>query len=54
MIVEPIVENDYYDPLKSLSHSKNMNLAHNSFRFTHSKIERKEVSMNAAQMNLAC
>lgn len=42
MIASPIVENDYYDALKSLQHSKNKNLAHHTFRFTHSKIERIE------------
>ncbi len=44
MIEKPIIENDYYDPLKSLQHSKNKNLAHQNFRFTHSQIERIEVS----------
>ena len=43
MIAQPVIENDYYDPLKSLQHSKNKNLAHHTFRFTHSQIERIEV-----------
>ena len=44
MIEKPIIENDYYDPLKSLQHSKNLNLAHHTFRYTHSKNERIEVT----------
>jgi hypothetical protein len=44
MIEKPIVENDYYDAYKSISHSKNKYLAHHSFRFSPSKEERIKVS----------
>lgn len=40
MLDKPIVENDYYDAYKSITHSKNRYLAHHSFRFSPSKHER--------------
>jgi len=52
MIEKPIIENDFYDPLKSLQHSKNKNLAHQNFRYTHSQIERIEVSRGKSFKNM--
>lgn len=40
MLDKPIVEHDYYDAYKSITHSKNRYLAHHSFRFRPSKLER--------------
>lgn len=40
MLDKPIIENDYYDAYKSITHSKNRYLAHHSFRFSPSKEER--------------
>jgi hypothetical protein len=45
MIEAPIIENDYYDAYKSITHSKNRYLAHHSFRFSPSKQERIKDAM---------
>ncbi len=43
MIVNPVVENDYYDAFKSLEHGKNKYIAHGTFRFAPSPQEKLQV-----------